>query len=283
MEINFEKVGYTYNEKMPIKKVALKNLNLKLEKNKVNSIIGSNGSGKTTLIQMINALIMPSSGNIKVEDFEIKANSKVENMNDLRFNVGLIFQFPEEQIFNLTVREEIGFGLENFKHRLDNKEKHIEDALKMVGLDNSYLDKNPFTLSNGEMRKVAIASVLAYNPKVLIFDEPTLGLDPKSKNNLIKIIRFLKNRYNKTIVIVSHDMELVHKISDYVHVISNGSLVKSGTKYEIFTDFELLKKYNIKIPNVINFSKLVLNKKGKKIGYRDEINDLLKDIYRYAR
>lgn len=283
MEINFENVGYIYNDKTPSKVVALNNLNLNLQKNKINAIIGNNGSGKSTLIQMINALIIPNSGCIKVDEFLIKSKAKVNKVKDLRFNVGLIFQFPEQQIFNLTVRDEIGFALENFNYKLDIKEKRIIDSLKMVGLDNSYLDKNPLSLSTGEMRKVAIASVLSYNPKVLIFDEPTLGLDSKSKNNLIKIIRLLKNRYHKTIIIVSHDIDFVHKISDYVYVVSNGSLVMSGSKYEIFTDFDLLEKYGIAKPNVINFSKLVLDKKNIKIGYRDEINDLLKDIYRYAK
>lgn len=281
MEIRFEDVGYVYNEKTPIKKVALKNMNLKLEKEKVNAIIGENGSGKTTLIQMINALIIPSKGNITLDEFNIKANNKVKSIKKLRSNVGLIFQFPEEQIFNLTVKDEILFALSNYK--IKDKEKKIEEVLEMVGLDKSYLDKNPFTLSSGEMRKVAIASVLVYDPKVVVFDEPTLGLDPKSKNNLIKIIRLLKNRYHKTIVIVSHDIELVHKISDFIYVVSNGNVVKSGNKYEIFTDFEFLDKYHITIPNVIKFSKIVLDKKNKKIGYRDEINDLLKDIYRYAK
>ena len=276
-------VGYIYNDKTVLKKVVLKNVNLEFKKNKINSIIGSNGSGKTTLIQMLNALLIPSEGNINIDDFEIDSNKKIQNIKELRFNVGLIFQFPEEQIFNLTVRDEIGFALENFNYKLDNKEKHIIDSLKMVGLDDSYLDRNPLTLSSGEMRKVAIASVLAFNPKVLVLDEPTLGLDAKSKNNLIKIIRMLRNRYNKTIIIVSHDMELVHKISDYIYIVSKGSIVFEGNKYDVFANNEIIKKYHLNVPNVIKFSKLVLDRKNIKIGFRDEINDLLKDIYRYAK
>lgn len=283
MEIRFNDVEYIYNKKTPFKVVALKNLNIDFKKNKINAIIGSNGSGKSTLIQMINALIIPSNGNVNVDNFCIKSKCKINNVKDLRFNVGLIFQFPEQQIFNLTVKDEIGFALENFNYKLDMKEKRIIDSLKMVGLDDSYLNKNPLSLSFGEMRKIAIASILAYNPKVLIFDEPTLGLDAKSKNNLIKIIRLLKNRYHKTIIIVSHDMDLIHKISDYIYVISNGSLVSSGNKYDIFTNFDLLEKYGINIPNVIRFSRLTFDKKNIKMGYRDDINDLLKDIYRYAK
>lgn len=275
MEIVFDDIKYAYADNEVIKGISAS-----LKKHKINAIIGPNGSGKTTLIQTINGLIVPNSGEVRIDDFKVKSDLK--NYKDLRFNVGLVFQLPEEQIFNLTVEEEIGYALDYYDYRKDEKDKHTLDALKMVGLDNSYLDKNPFDLSQGERRKVAIASVLAFNPKVVIFDEPTIGLDSKSKNNLIKIIRLLKNRFHKTIVIVSHDIDLIHKLADYICIVANGKLVKSGDKYEIFTDNNLLNKYHIKMPKIIAFEKLVLEKKKIKLGYRDDINDLLKDIYRNA-
>ncbi len=278
MEIIFDNIKFTYegsNEE------TIKGLSAHLKKNSINAIIGENGSGKTTLIQTINGLIIPDIGEIRIDDFRVKKG--IKDYKDLRFNVGMVFQLPEEQIFNLTVEDEIGYTLDYYNYRQDEKEKHILDALKMVGLNKDYLSKNPLSLSQGEKRKVAIATVLAFNPKVIIFDEPTIGLDYKTKENLIKIIRLLKNRFHKTIIIVSHDVDLVHKLSDYICILSNGKIVKSGSKYEIFTDSNLLKKYHIKVPKIIEFEKLVLEKKKIKLGYRDDINDLLKDIYRNAK
>ncbi len=278
MEIVFDNIKFTYEGS---KKETIKNLSLSLKKNSINAIIGANGSGKTTLIQTINGLLIPNLGEVRVDSFKVKKG--IKNYKDLRFNVGMVFQLPEEQIFNLTVEEEIGYALDYYNYRQDEKAKHILDALKMVGLTKEYLQKNPLLLSQGEKRKVAIASILAFNPKVIIFDEPTIGLDFESKENLIKIIRLLKNRFHKTIILVSHDVDLVHKIADFICVLSNGEIIKSGNKYEIFTDSNLLSKYHIKMPKIIEFEKLVLDKKKIKLGYRDDINDLLKDIYRNAR
>ena len=153
----------------------------------------------------------------------------------------------------------------------------------MVGLDPSYLDKNPQTLSNGEKRKVALASILVLNPSILVLDEPTIGLDSESASNFIKLLRLLKRRYNKTIIIASHNTELLHKIVDYLYVINDGKVVLEGNKYDVFKQEKILKKYGIKVPKIMEFSNTVLEKKNKKIGYRDEINDLIKDIYRYVK
>lgn len=278
MEIVYNNVYFKYNNS---NKEILNNINLKLKDNSINFIVGPNGSGKTTLIQMLNGILVPIKGYISIDEYKVCKKNK--DYKKLRFDVGVVFQFPENQIFNLTVEEEIGFALNYYNYRLDDKEKHIMDALKMVDLDETYLKRNPLSLSSGEMRKVAIASILAFNPKVIVLDEPTLGLDSKSKNSLIKIIRILKNRFHKTIVIVSHDMELVHKLGDYIYVLDNGKVIKEGNKYDIFTDDDFLKREHISMPNVIKFSKMVKSSKNIKLGYRDDINDLLKDIYRYAR
>lgn len=283
MEIKYNKVGYTYNAKTSIKKVALKNIDLAIQENKINAIIGKSGSGKTTLIEMMNSLLIPTKGYVNVDEDVIKEKGKIKNINMLRRKIGIVFQFPEEQFFNLTVKKEIEFGLLNFNYRTDQMDKRISDALKMVGLDDSYLERDPFKLSNGEQRKIAIASVLAFNPKVIVFDEPTIGLDYESKKNLIKLIRMLKTRYNKTIVIISHDIDLIHTISDYVILLDKGELILAGPKYDILGNPEALAYYNIKMPKVVEFSYKVLKDKGIKMGYRDDINDLLKDIYRYAR
>jgi energy-coupling factor transport system ATP-binding protein len=183
----------------------------------------------------------------------------------------------------MTVFEEISFGMKYFKFKTADIEKRVVNALKMVGLNKDYLYRNPFTLSSGEKRKIAIASILAYNPSIIILDEPTIGLDSISKKKLVELIRTLKNRYKKTIILVSHDVDLIHQISDKIIVLNDGKVVLDGNKYDVFKHEAELKKYGIKLPKAIEFSNLVYKKTGKKIGYRDDINDILKDVYRNAR
>lgn len=282
MEIKFNNVSYTYNSKTPLRKKALSNINIEIKEGKINGIIGRSGSGKTTLVELINALLLPSVGNIVIDDFILEKNKKIHNINRLRVNIGLIFQFPEDQFFNLKVKDEIKFGMKYFDIKTQEIDKRCSDALAMVGLDDSYLNRDTFKLSSGEMRRIAIASVLAFNPKVVILDEPTIGLDSISKKNLISLIRRLKTRYNKTIIIITHDVDLLHQISDYIYVLDNGKIVLEGDKYKVFTD-EALEKYGLKPPKIIEFEKLVQKNKKIKIGYRDDINDLIKDVYRYAK
>lgn len=282
MEVKYNNVSYIYNTKTPIKKRALTGIDLEIKEGKINGIIGRSGSGKTTLVELLNALIIPTSGSIKVDNFVISKKNKIKNINDLRVNVGLIFQFPEEQFFNLKVEDEIKFGMTYFKIKDNDIKKRSIEALKMVGLDEEYLAKDTFKLSSGEMRKVAIASILAFNPELIILDEPTIGLDSFSKKQLVYLIRTLKTKYNKTIIMITHDVDFLHQISDYIFVLDNGKLVLEGDKYSVFTS-DKLKEYGIDAPKIIQFEKLVQESKGIKLGYRDDINDLIKDIYRYAK
>ncbi len=281
MEVKFNHVFYVYNEKTPLSKMVLDDINTTFKEGKITGIMGKSGSGKTTLIELINALIIPTKGNIQVGSRVISKTRKIKNINNLRYKIGLVFQVPEEQFFCKTVKEEIEFGMKYFKKSVKSIEKHVSDALIMMGLDDSYLNRNPFTLSSGEMRKVAIASVLAFNPKIIILDEPTIGLDNKSKENLIKIIKLLKNRYKKTIIVVSNDTDLLLKISDNVILLDKGKIILEGNKYDVFK--QDISKYGLKRPKIIEFEQLVLEKKGIKIGYRDDINDLMKDVYRYVK
>ncbi len=283
MEIVFSNVGYVYNDNTNLKKEVLKDIDMTIKEGKISAIVGKSGSGKTTLIEMINGLIIPTKGNIKIGSFKINKKSEIKDINELRVNIGLVFETPENQFLSFTVKEELEFGMKAFNYQLDKLEERVLSSLKMVGLDESYLDKDPFTLSNGEKRKVAIASILTYNPKIIILDEPTVGLDEVSKNNLIKLFRILKNKYNKTIIIVSQDIDWLHKFVDEVFVIHNKKVVLSGNKYDVFSEEEKLKKYGINVPKIISFSNKVKDKKNIKMGYRDEINDLINDIYRYAR
>ncbi len=283
MEIRYDNVSYVYNPKTALKKVALKDINLTIQDSKINAVIGTSGSGKTTLVELLNSLLVPTKGKVIVDKDIISEKSQIKNINTLRRKVGIVFQFPEEQFFNLTVKKELEFGLLSFNYRTNEIDKRVSDALKMVGLDDSYLDRDPFKLSNGEQRKVAIASILIVNPKIIVFDEPTIGLDYESKKNFIKLIRMLKNRYNKTIIVISHDIDFIHNISDYVILLDKGNVILTGNKYDILGNPDVLKEYNLPVPKVVEFSYKVLKNKGIKMGYRDDVNDLLKDIYRYAK
>ncbi len=275
MEVKFNNVEYYISDKKIIDKI-----DVKILKNQINVILGSNGSGKTTLIEMLNALIYPTNGNVKVGDFTISCDNKIRNIGDLRFNVGLIYQFSEDQFFCETVKKEISFGLEFFNYDKSKIDKRVKDALKMVELKEDYLKRDPFSLSTGEMRRVAIASVLAINPEIIVLDEPTIGLDYQGKKNLIKILKTIKRRYNKTIVIVSHDIEFIHQLADYIFVLNKGHIILEGDKYEVFKQDKILKQNGILVPKIIDFELTVLNDKKVKLGYRDNLNDLIKDILR---
>ncbi|HPF83238.1 MAG TPA: ATP-binding cassette domain-containing protein [Bacilli bacterium] len=284
MEIKFNNVSYAYNNNTPIKVEALKDINLNFIEGKLTSLIGRSGSGKTTIAELCNALLFPQNGKIGIGSYTLTSKGvNKKDVNKLRVNVGLVFQFPEEQFFNMTVKEEISFGMKYFKYKTNKIDTRTSEALKMVGLDDTYLERNPFTLSSGEKRKVAIASILAFNPDVIILDEPTIGLDSESKKNLIQLIRKLKTRLNRTIILISHDMEIVHAISDYIYVLDKGKIVLEGDKYFVFKQEDELKEYGIRVPKIMEFSNKVLKEKGIKIGYRDDINDLIKDIYRYVK
>ena len=238
----------------------------------ISAIVGSNGSGKSTLLDLIDGLLVPISGSVKIGDLLI---------DSCRKRVGYLFQFPEEQIFNSTVYKEIEFGLKCFN--CDDIDKSIRESLELVGLDDSFLDRNPYKLSNGERRRIALASIVCYKPDVIILDEPTVGLDNKSKVELMKLLRKLKNEFGKTIIIVSHDINFLHKFVDYVYLLKDGKIVLEGDKYSVFSNEEVMEDCGLIVPDVLHFSNLVYLKKGIKIGYRDEINDLIKDVYRYAK
>jgi energy-coupling factor transport system ATP-binding protein len=274
MEIIFQEVSF---------KDRLSNIDLNIETGKIIGIVGKSGSGKTTIAELMDVLERPTKGKILIDKYEILNDNKIKNINDIRFNVGLVFQNTEEQIFNTNVLDEIAFGMKYFNYKTDKIEQRVKDSIKMVGLKEEYLNKNPFHLSAGEMKKVAIASVLAFNPEVLVLDEPMESLDYQSKMNLIKIIRNLKNRYNKTVVILSQNTDFLHKIVDYVYIINDGKIVLEGKKYDVFKQEDKLSEYKVRVPKVIEFSNLVYKKKNIKMGYRDEINDLIKDIYRYVK
>lgn len=279
MAIRLQNVTYIYNNNLSDSKRALDNINLEIKEGKINAITGSNGSGKTTLVEIINGLIMPTEGKVIIDKLTLTNKTKNKDISSLRKKMGFVFQNSTEQFFNTTVSQEIAFGLNYSEYK--DKEERIKKVLKMVGLNDNYLTMNPLKLSSGEKKMVAIASILVFNPKIIIFDEPTIGLDNKTKDRFIKLIVRLKKDYQKTIIIVSHDTNMLLKISDYLFVLDKGKLVLEGNKYEVFS--QNVEVFGIETPNIIKFAKVVAEKKNIKMGYRDDINDLIKDIYRYAK
>ena len=267
MEVEVNSLSFIYPNES---KYILDGVNLKIDKSSIIGIIGKNGSGKTTLLDIIAGITKPSKGYIKYNGND-NFNSK---------DIGYLIQNSKDSFLFNTVEEELLFSLKINNYRLDEKNNRVKDVLKIVNLNTDILNRNPLTLSNSEAKKVALASILIYNPKILILDEPTLNLDSKSINEIIILIKKLKLRYNKTIIIVSHDIEFLHKLVDKIVVLNDGSIVLSDDKYDVFKDTKILKKYGILPPKIILFETKVLNNKGIKLGYRDEINDLIKDIFR---
>lgn len=267
MGIIIENLTHSYDG---IKK-SISNISLEMEDNKIYGILGKNGSGKTTLLELIDGLLKPTKGKILIDDIEVNQNKRI-----IRKEIGFIFQFPEEQFFLNTVKKELEYSLKNFNI---SKSKAV-DALTLVGLSNEYLKKEIKELSNGEKRLIAIASVLVYNPRILMFDEPTIGLDYKNKKSLIKLIKMLKNTYDKTIIIVSHDTDLLYELCDDLIVLDNGVLIMYGDPDSIYKEDELINKYNIELPKIIKFEKTVKQAKNIKLMHTKSINDLIKEVYR---
>lgn len=272
MEIKFDKVNFTYKKINYCEHEVLKNINIKLKAGKINAIVGKSGSGKTTLLELITGILKPTTGKVLIDEKEI------DNLNNA-FDIGYVSQ-DNNQFLQKTVKEELEMLLKLYNYKLKEKKKRINDSLIMVGLNEKYLNLNINNLSSGEKKKLALASALILNPSILIIDEPVIGLDRKTKEELKKIFRILKTRYNKTIIFVSNNLDFVLEVADYVYVLYDKEIVLEGKKIDVLSKTDILKKYGIIGPNITLFENLVLTKKQIKIGYRYEINDLIKDIYR---
>ena len=252
MKIEVTNLSYSYDNK----KFAIKDATTKINEGEFVAIVGHTGSGKSTFIQNLNALLIPTSGKVEVDEFVIEHKLKISNIKQLRKKIGIVFQFPEYQLFEETVEKDILFGPKNFN--MDPKEiQHIaSDVLYTVGLNDSFLEKSPFELSGGEKRRVAIAGILAFNPDVLIVDEPTAGLDPNSAINMMNLFKKL-NQQGKTIILVTHNMDHVLEYASRMIVFNNGNILADGKPLELYKNLELIKQIGIDVPNVINLVNLV--------------------------
>ena len=260
MSITFKEVEHIYSENTPFAYHALKGVNLKITDQSFTAIIGQTGSGKSTLIQHINALLLPTSGSINIDEYLITATDKPSKLKPLRKKAGLVFQFPEYQLFEETIEKDIIFGPMNFGVSEEEAKKIAHNVLKTVGLDESYLNKSPFDLSGGQKRRVAIAGILAMNPDILILDEPTAGLDAQGTNEMMSLFKRI-NESGKTIILVTHDMNHVLQYCDEVVVMNHGKVEKHDTVTNVFKDSEYLNSLGIDLPIITNFI-IKLNNQG---------------------
>ena len=260
MSIKVENLTHIYMPKSPFEKVALDNVSLNIKDGDFVALIGHTGSGKSTLIQHFNGLLEATSGRIFVDGVDI--TDKNAKLTNIRKKVGLVFQYPEYQLFEETIAKDIAYGPSNLGLSEEEINKRVIDAMKMVGLDyETYKDKSPFDLSGGQKRRVAIAGVIAMQPTTLILDEPTAGLDPKGRDDILAQISKLHKDYNMTIIIVSHSMEDVAKIAEKVIVMNHGRIELQGSPSEVFKEVDTLEKIGLAVPQVTYLVR-ELRKKG---------------------
>ncbi|MGM9899332.1 MAG: energy-coupling factor transporter ATPase [Bacilli bacterium] len=278
MGINFQDVTFKYSKKQ--QKNTINKLNLSINNDfEFIAILGHTGSGKSTLVQLMNALNVPSSGYIYINN-QIVSSSNRKNKKIkfklIRSHVGLVFQFPEYQLFEDTVLKDIMFGPKNFGKSTEEAKTASLKVCELLGISDKMLERSPFSLSGGQMRKVAIAGILASNPNILILDEPTVGLDPKGKDELMRLLKKIQETTHKTIIMISHDMNIVAEYASRILVMQDGNLVYDGDKRALFENYQQLASYNLDLPesaklairlkeeNLINYIHLPLTKEELK-------------------
>ncbi|HPQ61798.1 MAG TPA: energy-coupling factor transporter ATPase [Bacillota bacterium] len=282
MGIEFKKVSYRYMKGNAAFFQAINNISLEIDNlDEFICLVGQTGSGKSTLVQHMNALIFPSEGEVVIDGVVItsKRDKKID-YNSLRKHVGLVFQFPEYQLFEETVEKDVMFGPLNFKMTKEEAAKAAHVALEQVGLDDTYLERSPLNLSGGEKKRVSIAGILALNPDVLVLDEPTSGLDPAGKRRLMELLSSIKKETGKTIVLITHDMDLVYQYASRVLVLNTGNLVFDGTPDKLFRRDDLVKNH-LDYPGTIKTLKAVREKFGVDIDiYKKTPEEAAREIRR---
>lgn len=267
MSIKIENLTHIYMPNTPFETIALDNINLELEEGKFYALIGHTGSGKSTLIQHLNGLLKPTSGKIFIDGIDITDKKTV--MSEIRKRVGLVFQYPEYQLFEETIEKDIAFGPTNLGLSPEEVSKKVKRAMKIVGLDyEKYKDLSPFEISGGQKRRVAIAGVVAMEPKVLILDEPIAGLDPRGRDDILNQLRKLHEEYKLTVILVTHSMEDVADIAEEVIVMSDAKVIMKGTPREVFTKVDMLESVGLGAPQITYLMKKL---KEKGFSVREDI------------
>lgn len=283
MSIKVSNLFYTYMPKTPMASLALNDVSLEIKEHSFTAFVGHTGSGKSTLVQMFNALLKPSSGKIEVDNFVVettKKKKKTKNLKELRKHVGLVFQFPEYQLFEESVEKDVAFGVKNFGAKDEEALEKAHKALLSVGIPESYFQKSPFELSGGEKRRVAIAGILAIEPDILVLDEPTAGLDLKGSNEIMSLLQQM-HKNGTTIILVTHDMDIVMKYCSDVFVLNHGQLIFNGTPSELFENAR--EEMAVEIPPLYVLAKKLIDK-GFKLNIEnirnvDDLISQLKEVY----
>lgn len=254
MGIALENVSFTYQEGTPLASTALSDVSLTIEDGFYTALIGHTGSGKSTILQLLNGLLVPSQGSVRVFDTLITSTSKNKDIRQIRKQVGLVFQFAENQIFEETVLKDVAFGPQNFGVSEEDAEQIAREKLALVGIDESLYNRSPFELSGGQMRRVAIAGILAMEPAILVLDEPTAGLDPLGRKELMNLFKKL-HQSGMTIVLVTHLMDDVAEYANQVYVMEKGRLVKGGKPSDVFQDVVFMEEVQLGVPKITSFCK----------------------------
>lgn len=253
MGIHLQEVSYTYQAGTPFEGRALFGLDLEIVDGSYTALIGHTGSGKSTILQLLNGLNIPTSGSVIVDDMVINATSDKKGIKQVRKKVGLVFQFPESQVFDETVLKDVAFGPQNFGISQEEAEKIAREKLALVCISEELFERSPFELSGGQMRRVAIAGILAMEPNVLVLDEPTAGLDPAGRQELMNIFKQL-HANGMTIVLVTHLMDDVANYADWVYVMEKGKLIRSGKPRDVFQEVEFLETIKLGVPKITKFA-----------------------------
>ena len=259
MGIILDNVSYTYQEGTPFASAALSDVSLTIEDGSYTAIIGHTGSGKSTILQLLNGLLVPTEGSVRVFDTLITSTSVNKQIRQIRKQVGLVFQFAENQIFEETVLKDVAFGPQNFGVSVEEAEAIAREKLALVGIDESLFERSPFELSGGQMRRVAIAGILAMEPRILVLDEPTAGLDPIGRKELMTLFEKL-HQDGITIVLVTHLMDDVAEFADQVYVMEKGRLVKSGEPSLVFQNVEFMEKIQLGVPKITRFAQRLVDR-----------------------
>ena len=254
MGIALENVSFTYQEGTPLASTALSDVSLTIEDGSYTALIGHTGSGKSTILQLLNGLLVPSQGSVRFFETLITSTSKNKDIRQIRKQVGLVFQFAENQIFEETVLKDVAFGPQNFGVSEEDAEQIARETLALVGIDESLFDRSPFELSGGQMRRVAIAGIIAMEPAILVLDEPTAGLDPLGRKELMNLFKKL-HQSGMTIVLVTHLMDDVAEYANQVYVMEKGRLVKGGKPSDVFQDVVFMEEVQLGVPKITSFCK----------------------------
>lgn len=264
MDISLQQVEYRYQANTPFEHLAIQDVSIDIPTGTYMALIGHTGSGKSTVLQHLNALLQPSAGSVMIGDRIIKAKQKNKNLKQVRQRVGIVFQFPEHQLFEETVEKDIMFGPMNFGVSELESKRRAHVAVKQVGLQEDVLEKSPFDLSGGQMRRVAIAGVLAMDPDVIVLDEPTAGLDPRGRKEIMDMFYQLHKTRGLSTILVTHSMEDAATYADQIIIMQQGKVVKKGTPVEIFSSPSELVEMGLDVPEVVRFQLKLEQKTGVK-------------------